>query len=375
MKRAAVLFLILALSVFPLRAGAVSTSARGAVLINADTGEIIFEQNANERLPMASTTKIMTALLLCEMGDMEKEITVTAEMVRVEGTSMGLLAGDKVTHRALLYGMLLASGNDAANVTAYSLGGTVDGFVKMMNDRAAKMGLENTHFETPSGLDGEEHYTTAYELSIIAKTALENKLFAKACASKTAALYYGNPPYRRTLTNHNKLLNTYPGATGVKTGYTKKSGRCLVSSAEREGKRVIAVTLNDPNDWNDHKALLDYGLEKIITVNISPEKQSYSIPVISAEDVTEIEVKIKPYSVNSVGGTDFDCKVNLPKLLYAPITEGEALGSVVYYKNGEKIAEKVIKAEENVELLMEKTDIFASFKKNLKNILLNIWVT
>ncbi len=375
MKRAAVLFLILALSVFPLRAGAVSTSARGAVLINADTGEIIFEQNANERLPMASTTKIMTALLLCEMGDMEKEITVTAEMVRVEGTSMGLLAGDKVTHRALLYGMLLASGNDAANVTAYSLGGTVDGFVKMMNDRAAEMGLENTHFETPSGLDGDEHYTTAYELSIIAKTALENKLFAKACASKTAALYYGNPPYRRTLANHNKLLNTYPGATGVKTGYTKKSGRCLVSSAEREGKRVIAVTLNDPNDWNDHKALLDYGLEKIITVNISPEKQSYSIPVISAEDVTEIEVKIKPYSVNSVGGTDFDCKVNLPKLLYAPITEGEALGSVVYYKNGEKIAEKEIKAEENVELLMEKTDIFASFKKNLKNILLNIWVT
>ena len=264
MKRIICILLCIVLFCFPISVSAVSTSAKAAILINGDTGEVIFGQNENEQLPMASTTKIMTALLLCEHGDFEKEITVTAEMLRVEGSSMGLLAGDRVTLHDLLYGMLLASGNDAANVTAYILGGTVDGFVKMMNRKAIKLGLENTHFETPSGLDGDNHYTTARDLAALARYAMQNEEFAKAAASKTAALSYGNPPYKRTLSNHNKLLKTFDGAIGVKTGFTKKSGRCLVSAARRNGKYVIAVTLNDPDDWSDHQALLEYGLEKLV---------------------------------------------------------------------------------------------------------------
>ena len=225
MKRV-VCFLLSLTLLSGITASAVSTSAKAAAVINGDTGELIYAQNADEKLPMASTTKIMTALLLCEHGELQKEITVTADMLRVEGSSMGLLAGDRVTYHDLLYGMMLASGNDAANVTAIALGGTVEKFTEMMNNRARELGLENTRFVTPSGLDAEGHCTTARELALLAYHALKNEEFAKAAASKTATLNYGNPPYRRTLKNHNKMLTLYEGAIGVKTGFTKKSGRC-----------------------------------------------------------------------------------------------------------------------------------------------------
>lgn len=256
MKRLACILFSICIATVAIKAAAIGTSAKAAILINGDTGEVIYEQNADTRLPMASTTKIMTALMLCEYGRFDREITVTAEMLRVEGSSMGLLPGDRVDLRDLLYGMLLASGNDAANVTAYVLGGNIDKFVRMMNQRAQELGLVNTHFETPSGLDGDEHYTTARDLARLAMFAMKNEEFRTAASSKTATLEYGNPPYRRTLSNHNKLLKIFDGAVGVKTGFTKKSGRCLVSAAQRDGKFVIAVTLNDPNDWEDHKELL-----------------------------------------------------------------------------------------------------------------------
>ena len=296
MKKAVCVLVVLLICATTLYAGALGTSAKGAVLINGDTGEIIYEQNAETRLPMASTTKIMTALLLCENGDLEKEITVTAEMLRVEGSSMGLLAGDKVTLHDLLYGMMLASGNDAANVTAYVLGGTVKGFVKMMNDKAAELGLKNTHFDTPSGLDGETHYTTPYDLAMLARFALQNEDFAKAVGSKSATLNYGNPPYRRTLTNHNRLLKTFDGAIGVKTGFTKKSGRCLVSAAKRDGKYVIAVTLNDPSDWADHASLLEHGLDAVALTEIAPETTDYSVAVVGAEETVDVRIEPKTFS-------------------------------------------------------------------------------
>ena len=239
------------------RVGALSTSAKAAAIINGDTGEVIYEQNANQRLPMASTTKIMTALLLCEQEAFEREIVVTDEMVRVEGSSMGLLPGDRVTYRDLLYGMLLASGNDAANTTAISVGGSIEQFVQMMNNKAAELGLHNTQFVTPSGLDAEGHYTTAHDLAQLAAYALQNQNFAEAAGSDSATLCYGNPPYNRKLQNHNRLLRLSDDVVGVKTGYTKKSGRCLVSAGRRDGKLVVAVTLNDSNDWQDHLSMLE----------------------------------------------------------------------------------------------------------------------
>ena len=372
MKRVVCFFIVLCLLAFPLNAGAVSTSAKAAILINADTGEVIYEQNSKEKLPMASTTKIMTALLLCEKGDMEKQITVTAEMVRVEGSSMGLLAGDKVSFRALLYGMLLASGNDAANVTAYALGGTVNGFVKMMNEKAESLGLNNTHFETPSGLDGDEHYTTAEDLANLARVCMQNPIFKEAASSKSATLEYGNPPYRRTLTNHNKLLKTFEGAIGVKTGFTKKAGRCLVSAAERDGKRVIAVTLKDPNDWADHTALLNYGLEQIKTTEISPSQKEYTLDVIASREGS-ITVNIEDYNVTTLDDEGFSYEINLPNFVYAPIKKGEKLGSTVYFKNGVKIAQKDIVADKNIEKIPAKIDCKEKFINAFKHIFKSIW--
>lgn len=352
-----------------LTASAVGTSAKAAVLINADTGEIIYSHNCDTRLPMASTTKIMTALLLCEYGNLEKQITVTKEMVTVEGSSMGLLPDDKVTLHDLLYGMMLASGNDAANTTAYVVGGSIENFVRLMNDRAKQLGLKNTHFVTPSGLDDSEHYTTAYELSLIAREALKNSEFAKAVSTKTATLCYGNPPYTRHLTNHNRLLKSYDDVIGVKTGFTKKSGRCLVSAAERDGKRVIAVTLHDPNDWADHRALLDYGLERVKSVEISPSAENLSVDVIAGEKKkADFNIDKERFNVSNDGALGY-C-VYLSKFVYAPIKKGEVLGSVCFYNGDNLIKTEQITALNDIKA--KKQDGISAFLNCFKLILSSV---
>ena len=325
---------------------AYNTSAKAAVVINADTGEVLYSQNPNERLPMASTTKIMTALLLCELGgDLTTEIITTREMVTVEGSSMGLQVGDRVSYRDLLYGMILASGNDAANTAAIALAGSISGFAKLMNDRAAKMGLVNTHFVTPSGLDADGHYTTAYELAIITKEALENVELVKAASSRTEKLCYGNPPYNRTLTNHNKLLKMYDDIVGVKTGFTKKAGRCLVSAAKKDGKFVIAVTLNDANDWKDHRALLDLGLSLIECKVFSP--QDNGVPICDVNN-NLIMVRIPSTSINVTDKSKVNYVINLPRFLYTPINSKQQIGSINYYCNDTLICELPITAAENI---------------------------
>lgn len=365
---AALVFLIL---MCPLNVNALSVSAKSAVLINGDTGEIIFSKNADKRMSMASTTKIMTGLLLCEYGNFEREITVTPEMVRVEGSSMGLLAGDKVTLHDLLYGLMLASGNDAANVIAFVIGGSVDGFVEKMNQKAKELGLTNTNFATPSGLDDDNHYTTAYELAKITQYAMQNETFAKVVATKKATLNYGNPPYKRTLTNHNKMLGFFDDAVGVKTGFTKKSGRCLVSSARRDGKFVIAVTLNDPNDWQDHTSMLEYGLSAIKQTEYSPLVNSYTIPIINGE-LESLTVEINPFTINSLDTEDIKSQVYLPKFLYAPVTKSQVLGTVVY-KNKDGILGEV-KLLSPCEVLAKKAPqtLIEKIIDNIKHIIINI---
>ena len=306
-------------------------SAKAAVAISGDTGDILYSVNADVRLPMASTTKIMTALLLIEnCKNLDDEIVATKEMVTVEGSSMGLLAGDRVSYRALLYGMMLSSGNDAANAAAIAVGGSIDGFVKMMNDKAHELGLENTHFVTPSGLDAEEHYTTAYELALIAAAALKNPDFAEAAAAKSATLCFGNPPYRRTLSNHNKLLKMYDDIIGVKTGFTKKSGRCLVSAAKRDGKYVIAVTLNDGDDWADHRFLLDTALAAIEVCEYSDNTLDVSLPVVSG-NIETVDLITSGARFSVPKGQNVTSVVVLPRFLYAPTSNGDIIGGVEYY--------------------------------------------
>lgn len=364
MKKIFCIALVTAIFLNSFLVSAYGTSAKAAVVIDGYTGEILYSQNCDERLPMASTTKIMTALLLCELGgDLSKQIVTTREMVTVEGSSMGLQVGDTVSYHDLLYGMMLSSGNDAANTTAIALGGSISKFVDIMNKRAEDMGLKNTHFVTPSGLDAEEHYTTAYELALITKEALKNENFAKAAASKTARLCYGNPPYNRTLTNHNKLLKMYDDIVGVKTGYTKKSGRCLVSASQKDGKLVIAVTLNDGNDWQDHRQLLDLGLSLIKAKNFSPKASEVLLNIANGEQVS---LSVPSVTLNLTDNSKVDYLIELPNFLYAPIKAGEQIGNITYYCNDSPVCEKTLTVNKDIDYKENKfVQLFEIFKSIL----------
>lgn len=252
MRRVTATVLIAAALLLPVRA-LPETSARSAILIDADTGQVLYESNADTQSLIASTTKIMTALVVLEHLPPEREVEIPEEAVGIEGSSIYLRAGEHLTVEALLYGLLLHSGNDAAVALALVCAGSVEEFVDLMNLKAQKLGLKNTHFENPNGLDGENHHSSARDLAILTQSALENELFAKIVSTKTVQI--GD----RSLTNHNRLLWSCEGCIGIKTGYTKAAGRTLVSAARRNGRTLIAVTLNDANDWQDHCRLYDYG--------------------------------------------------------------------------------------------------------------------
>ena len=235
-----------------LSAQAVSTSAAAAILMDAESGRILYEHNADSPRLIASTTKILTALTAIRHYDLGEIVTVPREATLIEGSSMYLKAGEKLTVEQILCGLLLASGNDAAEVLALH-SGSRERFVRWMNELALEIGMEDSSFENPSGLDGEKHLATARDMAKLAAFAMDDPTFARIVSTwemRTGA---------RTLTNHNKLLRQITGCIGLKTGFTKAAGRTLVSCAEREGVRLVAVTLHDGNDWADHAALYEYG--------------------------------------------------------------------------------------------------------------------
>ena len=333
-----------------------SVSAKYAVIIEANSGKVISGKNENLRTSMASTTKIMTALLLCENCNLDDTAVVTKEMVTVEGSSMGLQAGDTVHYRDLLYGMMLASGNDAANSTAILIGGTLSNFAKLMNQKAEQIGMKNTNFVTPSGLDDENHYSTAYDMALLAREALKNEDFAKAVSSKSATLEYGNPPYRRTLTNHNKMLSYHYNCNGVKTGFTKKSGRCLVTSAERYGAKIVAVTLNAPNDWQDHKTMLDFGLNIPIECEL-PKPKLEKVNVLGGFQ-SVVTVYTDNHKLKLLDG-DIDrvtYKIKTTPSVFAPVSKDEVVGKVDYYLDNVLIYTCDIKTKNSVNANLNQID-------------------
>ena len=244
-------FAMLLLTFLPCRAEAIQLSATAAILMDADSGEILYEKDAGRRMRIASTTKIMTALVALDRARLTDTITVTAAHM-VEGSSMYLKPGETVTVEELLYGLMPCSGNDAALALADCCGG-LEEFVQAMNDKAAELGMQDTSFANPNGLDDEAHYSTARDMAVLAAYAAQNPTFRRICSTRTATV--GS----RTMTNHNKLLSQLEGCIGMKTGYTKAAGRTLVSCAQRDGCRLVAVTLCDGNDWADHKSLYEMG--------------------------------------------------------------------------------------------------------------------
>lgn len=345
-----------------------SISAAGAVVMDAATGVVLFEKNADAPRPMASTTKIMTTLLLLERGNLEEEITVTKEMVQVEGTSMGLLGGDTVTPLALCYGMMLASGNDAANVSAILHSGSVAEFANAMNQKAAALGMKNTVFVTPSGLDEGNHHSTPYDMAVLTAYALKNPTFREIVGSKSAKLSYGNPPYPRTLSNHNRLLKEYEGCIGVKTGFTKKAGRCLVSAATRGGATLICVTLKAPDDWNDHKNLLDYGFSGM--EEISHPGGELSLPVISGEkEWVSLSHQALTCTLPAKVKADLSFSRCVPPFLYAPLSSGQPVGWLELAYKGQVIAKTPITATSEVALVPQRIPFWQEFFENFCRLL------
>ncbi len=313
-------------------------SARACVLISADTGEVVYSENAAEKLPMASTTKIMTTLLCLESGNLYEEFTVDSEAIKVEGSSMGLVEGDTVTKYALCCGMLLPSGNDAANAVAVKLGGSIEHFAEMMNERAEELGLSHTYFVTPSGLEGDGHGSSAYDMAILAREALKNEIFREICSSETIETQFGNPPYRRWLKNTNRLLSMYDGVYGVKTGFTDEAGRCLVSACERDGVNLICVTLNDANDWQDHIAMYDYGFELLSCKTVELPKCFETNAVGGEKDKLVLVPETDSIAVTllSHNSSDVHFEPVLPPFVYAPTECGETVAEVkVMFRNRE----------------------------------------
>lgn len=324
----------------------VDVSAVSAAMCEAETGRILFAHNKDAVLPMASTTKIMTALIAIEYGDMDKPTVITEEAVGVEGSSVYLAKGEVFTQKELLYALLLESGNDAAVSLAIAVAGNVGRFVDLMNKKAAELGLKNTCFKNPHGLSEEGHHTTSDELARLTAYALKLPLFEETVSTVSAVLE-GEGHEKRYLVNHNKLLRSYKGLIGVKTGYTLAAGRCLVTAARRNGMTLVAVTLNDRNDWADHEAMLDYGFSAFRMERVAAVGECAAVPVVGGsvpsvlavcrEDVylctTTDSVITRLYSVEAVN---------------APIKEGQIIGMLKIYENDTLVNEIPLEAKRAV---------------------------
>ena len=351
---------------FKVNVGALDVSAQSAVLIDAYSGKIVYEKNAHTRLGMASTTKIMTALTaLTEMdiSTLDENVKISDKAIGIEGSSIYLTKGEMLSMRQLLYALLLQSANDAATAIAIEVSGSIEEFANLMNDKAKDMGLCNSNFTNPHGLYDENHYTTAYELAIITKNALENDIFKEMVQTQKTVIPLNNNEGKRVLVNHNKLLKIYDGAIGVKTGFTKKTGRCLVSAAQRGDTTLIAVTLNAPNDWNDHKNMLDEGFDKIVTHTLAkPNSLNYNVPVVGGN--TDY------LTVTNIDGLKYTCEKDscnitseliLSRFLFAPITNGEVIGQAVFYNNGKEIGRVDLISQTEITLKPEKKKLFGLF--------------
>ncbi len=310
-------------------------SAQKAILMDASTGRILYEKDAHSRSLIASTTKIMTALVICEQCNVLDRMRIPKEAVGIEGSSIYLKEGEVLTVQELLYGLMLHSGNDAAVALAIYCGGTVEGFVQLMNDKAHRLGLTGTHFENPNGLDSPGHYSTARDLAVLASYAMKNPIFAQTVSTKTVRA--GN----RSLQNHNKLLWRVEGADGVKTGYTIAAGRILVSSAMRQGRRLICVTINDGNDWASHKTLLEEGFSRYTLQTLIEKGQSIgTLPVVGGEEGTVELLAAETFEFPLAKDEKVEILLQPQGPIYAPVVRGGEAGFAYVLLDGQ-VAGKV----------------------------------
>ena len=334
-------------------AGDLEVNAEAAVVMDADSGRLLYAQNPDKRLANASTTKIMTALLTLEQPDQDRYFTVDSDAIQVEGTTMGLQPGDSVTLHQLAAGMLLPSGNDAANAAAVEIAGSEEAFVRLMNQRAAELGLENTQYRNPSGLDAEGHYSSARDLAALAAHALENEDFEDIVSKQEIRMAFGNPPYNRSLYTTNKLLERYPYAIGVKTGYTDDAGLCLVTAAEKDGTRLIIVTLNGKDDVNTHMRLYEHFFPLLARVDLSGFTEGLSVPVTGGtrDSVAAVPAAEPGAALLEREYDELTREVELPQFVYAPVQAGQVLGEIRLLSGDKVVWQSALVADSDVPAL------------------------
>ena len=321
-----------------------AVSARRAYVLDAVSGRELFARNEDQRSLIASTTKIMTALIICEQCNVLDRMRIPKEAVGVEGSSMYLKEGEVLTLQELLYGLMLSSGNDAAVALAIYCGGTVEGFAELMNDKARILGLTGTHFENPNGLDSPGHYSTARDLAVLAAYAMKNPIFYKTVSAKNVKVG------ERCLTNHNKLLWKLEGADGVKTGFTKAAGRILVSSATRQGRRIIGVTIDAPDDWNDHCQLLNDGFTRYQDRQIVQAGQCVAtLEVLGGESHRVQVLAAEDFSYALAQGESPVLVLPGPGFVYAPAVAGAEAGYAYVLINGNAIGKVPVVFGDTVE--------------------------
>lgn len=322
-------------------------SAQAAILMEADSGEVLYEWNADDPMLIASTTKIMTALVVLECCDPAELVVIDPAWTGIEGSSMYLAPGQELTVEDLLYGLMLASGNDAAVALACVAAGSVEAFATLMNEKAEQLGCNNSHFVNPNGLDAEGHYASARDMATITRAAIQNETFCRIVSTQSYSI--GDATY----TNHNRLLKECEGVFGVKTGYTEAAGRSLVTCCRRKDIALICVTLSAPNDWNDHKALYDWAYDQWSLRTVLSPVDSTRIPVVGgcAENVSVAPVD--ELSVILRLEDDIAVTMELPAFVYAPVSAGDAAGRATAWVNGKEVGSMELVFQENVEILEE----------------------
>jgi D-alanyl-D-alanine carboxypeptidase len=330
--------LLLGLRPFPQEEGAPELSADCAVLLGPE-GQILFEKDAHRRCPIASTTKLMTALVTLEHAALSDTVEIPAACCGVEGSSMYLQAGESYTVEELLTGLLLASGNDAAEALALYCAGSEERFAVWMNEKAEELGMADTHFANPHGLDAEGHYSSAADLGLLMAACMERQEL-RTILSRGEALIQG-----KCYVNHNKLLWRCPGCLGGKTGYTRAAGRCLVSCCERDGARLYCVTLSAPDDWNDHMALYDWGYSRYVCANVTGALR-YSLPLLGAGE-GQIRLTADPLPLFLPKSAELQLQTELPPFVLPPVRAGETAGRVRVFWNGEELGSAALRFTES----------------------------
>ncbi len=328
-------------------------SAQSMVVMEHTTLSVLDGIRYDQKMPMASTTKIMTALVTLENTDLSQKVVIPKEATGVEGSSMYLVCGETLTVKELLYGLMLTSGNDAAVALSIAVAGSQDSFVDLMNKKAKALGLKSTNFTNPSGLPDDNHYTTAYELGVITAKALENDTFSQIVSTKSVRVPYKNNENGRLLTNHNKLLSLYDYAIGVKTGFTKKAGRCLVSAAKKDGVTLICVTLKAPDDWNDHITAYNSSFSKVNIKTIA-KKGEVVAKLTTSDGKTVYASNPNDITAVNISGKEYTKTIHSEPFIYAPKAKGQSVGSVCFVLNGITVAKSPLCIDRPLNIKVEK---------------------